>query len=94
MQSVRALPDRPFPLMDRRRFQADEIHDEGGIVNFHGNVVIHMPGVRIDTGDAVLDKATATITTHGEASVLPLKALIVPSDNRGPAVVVSSAAQR
>jgi hypothetical protein len=94
MPSLRALPDRPFPLTDLRRFQADQIRDEGGILHLHGNVVIHMPGVRIGAGDAAFDSATATITTRGDAGIILLKALVTPSDNLGPEAVVSSGAQR
>jgi hypothetical protein len=94
VQPVRAQPDLPFPVADARRFQAGEIRDEGGMMDLRGNVVMRMPGVRIYAQDAAFDKGTATITTHGDASITLLKALIVPSDNLGPEVIASSAVER
>lgn len=87
VQPVRAVPDLLVPITDSQRLQADEIREENGLVNLHGNVIIRMPGVRIVADAASFDKASATIMTHGEARAILVKALITPPDNLGPLLV-------
>jgi hypothetical protein len=89
VQPVRAVPDLLVPITDSQRLQADEIGEENGLVNLHGNVIIRMPGVRIVADAASFDKASATIMTHGEARVILVKALITPPDNLGPLLIRS-----
>jgi lipopolysaccharide export system protein LptA len=91
VQPVLADPEGLFPVADPRRFRADEIHEDGGIMNLHGNVVIGMPGVRITAEDAAFDKTTATITVHGDAGMVVLKANFKLTEDLGPMTVTSEA---
>ncbi len=74
--------------LDVSRFEADGIRRDGETLTLHGNARLRLPNWVVSAEDAVVDRASGTVSIKGDAVFVALKSYV--TDDLGPMFLTSA----